>query len=332
VAAGIWKRVEDFAAYSYCKAHATTYGHISYQAAYLKAHHPAEFLAAVIANKAGFYDARAYLEEARRFNVRILPPCVNRSGVECRPEGGGRRRGPEGAIRPGLESVRSLSGSTVKRLLRERRRGPFDSLEDFHTRVHPGREELENLILCGAFDSLGPNRPTLLLKMEGLPARPGKKPEDTSRKHCLFRTGPPPVRPVRVPLQPPYPLRERILWELRTLGFSHSGHPLEAWDGRLRELQGVPSFKLHGHAGRRVTFVGWLVTTRRAVTKNREYMKFVTLEDRHGVVEVVLFPEVYRRCGARITGAGCYLAEGRVEEQHGAVNLVADGLEPVPLD
>ena len=70
VAGEIWDRIEDFAAYSYCKAHATTYGHISYQAAYLKAHWPAEFLASVIANKAGFYDARTYFEEARRLGVR----------------------------------------------------------------------------------------------------------------------------------------------------------------------------------------------------------------------------------------------------------------------
>ncbi len=324
VAADIWKRVEDFAAYSYCKAHATTYGHISYQAAYLKAHYPAEFLAAVIANKAGFYDPRAYLEDARRFNVKILPPCVNRSGIECRPDNGG--------IRPGLEFVRSLCAPTVKRLLQERTRGPFGSLEDFHARVRPGREELENLILCGAFDSFGPNRPTLLLKMERLPARPGRPPGEGLQEERLFEAGPAYAAPVRVPLQLPYSLRERVLWELRILGFSHSGHPLEAWDGRLCRLGGVPSFDLKDWAARRAAFVGWLVTMRRAVTRNREYMKFITLEDRHGVVEVVLFPEVYRRYGAGITEAGCYLAEGRVEEQHGAVNLVADRVEPIPLD
>ncbi len=88
VAGEIWDRIEDFAAYSYCKAHATTYGHISYQAAYLKAHWPAEFLASVIANKAGFYDARTYFEEARRLGVRILAPDVNRSEIETKSEKG----------------------------------------------------------------------------------------------------------------------------------------------------------------------------------------------------------------------------------------------------
>ncbi len=322
----IWQRVEDFASYSYCKAHATTYGHISYQAAYLKAHYPAEFLASVIANKAGFYDARTYLEDARRFNVRILPPCVNRSDVECRAE--------DGAVRPGLEFVHSLSRKTIERILRRRLEGEFGSLEDFYTRVAPERQELENLILSGALDSFGLTRPTLLLKMERVLNRPLAKSRtaETEGQSLFFAREAPPVPELPVPHQPEYSLRERVLWELKTLGFSHSGHPLEAWNGRLRRLHPVPSFDLAKHVGRDVTCVGWLVTMRRAVTKNREYMKFLTLEDRHGVMEVLLFPETYRRCGGCIDGPGCYRVEGQVEEQHGAVNVVARQVCPIPLE
>ena len=321
VAGQIWKRVEDFASYSYCKAHATTYGHISYQAAYLKAHYPAEFLASVIANKAGFYDPRAYLEDARRFNVRILAPCVNRSDVECRAE--------DGAVRPGLEFVRSLTRKTVERTLRERLEGEFRSLEDFCARVAPERGELENLILSGAFDSFGLARPTLLLKMERVPDRKNRTGTEAGALFTAREAAP--VPEVSVPRQPAYSLRQRVLWELKTLGFSHSGHPLEAWNGRLRRLNAVPSFDLPKHVGRDVTCLGWLVTTRRSVTKNGEYMKFLTLEDRHGVVEIVLFPETYRRCGACIDGPGCYRVEGQVEEQHGAVNVVAREVCPIPL-
>ncbi len=328
VAEGIWKRIEDFAAYSYCKAHATTYGHISYQASYLKAHWPAEFLAAVLANKAGFYDPRTYLNDARRFNVPVLPPCVNRSDVECRPEAG--------AIRPGLESVRALSRRTIRRTLQERLRRPYESLEDYHGRVRPGREELENLVLCGALDCLGHSRPTLMMKVERVlsrsNARPGSRRRKPAREAALLPAAPEagPPEPVEVPQQPPFPRAGRVLWELKILGFSHSGHPLDAWNGRFHQTGGVPSFELARRVGERVAFVGWLITTRRAVTRNGEFMKFVTLEDRHGVVEAVLFPDAYRAHGARLDGAGCYRVEGRVDEQHGAVTIAADSIEPLP--
>ena len=136
--------------------------------------------------------------------------------------------------------------------------------------------------------------------------------------------------PVEVPSQPPYSLRERVLWELQVLGFSHSGHPLDAWDGELTEGGTTPSFALKRCVGRRVSVVGWLVTTRLAVTRSRQYMKFLTLEDRHGVVEVVAFPDVYRRCGAAMDGAGCFRVRGTVKEQFGSVSLVADDVRPLP--
>ena len=152
VARQIWHEIEGFAAYSYCKAHATTYGHISYQAAWLKARWPAEFIASVIANKAGFYDAGTYYRDARRFNVEILPPSVNSSGIECQPEPLGGRRNGAGAIRPGLDSVRSLQANTIRRIIEEREKRAFDTFEDFCARVTCQKKELENLVLGGAFD------------------------------------------------------------------------------------------------------------------------------------------------------------------------------------
>ena len=324
MAEDIWRQIESFAAYSYCKAHACTYGHVAYQAAYLKAHYPAEFLASVIANKAGFYDPRTYLEDARRFNVKVLNPCVRRSDIECRPE--------RGAIRPGLEFVKALARSTIRQILQQRTLGPFGSLEDFCARVRPARQELENLILCGAFDSLGRTRPTLMMKADRVRSRACPAAAAASAGGGLFEAPRIYALSAHVPEQPPYPLSERVLWELRILGFSHSGHPLDAWDGRLKGVPHTPSFEVRHHVGRRVTVLGWLVTTRRAVTRNHEYMKFLTLEDRHGVEEVAVFPDVYRRCGRAMAGAGCYRVRGTVKEQHGSVSLVAHDVRPLPLN
>jgi len=325
VAEGIWNQIEGFAAYSYCKAHASTYGHISYQATYLKAHYPAEFLASVIANKAGFYDARTYFEEARRFNVKILPPCVNRSDIECRPE--------DRAIRPGLESVRSLGVGGIKQILQQRVLRPFESLEDFCMRVRLPREALENMVLCGCFDSFGLSRPTLMMKLDRILSR-SRRAQQTGPN--LFESSPdhaaaPPPPPLPVPDQPPYALKDRIVWEMRILGFSHSGHPLQIWTGQLPHVRLTPSFDLKRRAGRHVCFAGWLVTARRAVTRNHEYMKFLTLEDRYGVAEAVVFPDVYKRCGRELAQGGCYYVEGQVKRQHGAVSIVASQVRPLGL-
>ena len=322
IARKIWAQIESFAAYSYCKAHATTYGHISYQATWLKAHYPAEFLASVIANKAGFYDPQVYYREARRFNVPVLAPSVNDSDIECLCHGG--------AIRPGLESVKGLSLRTVQQALQQRLLRPFASLEDFCARVRLTRQELENLILCGAFDWTGRTRPTLMIAADVLQdaAGAGTRPGGSGGPLLNCPRTPPPT--VDVPSQPPFALKSRVRWEMNLLGMSHSGHPLDAWQGELDERGAVHSYQLPELVGRKVTFIGWLVMMRHAVTQKQEYMKFLCLEDRHGVVEIVMFPDTYRRWGHQTESGGAYRVEGKVEEQHGAANIVAEGVHRLP--
>lgn len=128
----------------------------------------------------------------------------------------------------------------------------------------------------------------------------------------------------QVPSQPPFPLADRVRWELRILGMSHSGHPLEAWGNALRERGLTRSYQLSQRVGETVRFIGWLVTMRRAVTREKKYMKFLCLEDHHGVVEVVIFPDAYKEWGKELSGGGVYKVEGTVKEQHGAVSLVAE--------
>jgi error-prone DNA polymerase len=180
-----------------------------------------------------------------------------------------------------------------------------------------------------------------MMKMERILSRPDVRLRRGAGATLLRDSGDVPL-PMPVPDQPPFPLHEQVLWELRILGFSHSGHPLDAWDGELparlgrngdggKRIRSTHSFEIRRHIGRKVTFVGWLVTTRRAVTKRHEYMEFMTLEDRHGVVEAVVFPDVYRRYGRRIGEAGCYRVLGEVKEQHGSVSLVADEVEILPI-
>src|SRR6266478_3915551 len=147
-----WMMVEKFAGFGFCKAHAATYADISYRMAYLKTHHPAEFLAAMCSAGAGFYHVSAYVEEAKRWSIAVRLPSVNRSRMEYTAEDGadGKR-----ALRVGLMQVRGLRVETITAILRARGEGrAFCSLEDFLRRVPVERDEIEALIKCGAFDDL----------------------------------------------------------------------------------------------------------------------------------------------------------------------------------
>src|SRR5438445_2892209 len=168
-----WMMVEKFAGFGFCKAHAATYADISYRMAYLKTHHPAEFLAAMCSAGAGFYHVSAYVEEAKRWGIAVRLPSVNHSRMEYTAEAaeGGTR-----ALRVGLMQVRGLCVETITAILRARGEGgAFQSLEDFLRRVPVERDEIESLIKCGAFDeingdTLAMTRPELLWRWNFLQA------------------------------------------------------------------------------------------------------------------------------------------------------------------
>jgi DNA-directed DNA polymerase III PolC len=311
----IWKLISNFAGYSYCKAHAVTYGYLAWQATYLKAHHPAEFLAAVMSNQGGFYEPREYLEEARRRGVRILPPDVNRSAAW--------HLGRRGRIRIGLGQVKGLSQRAIDSILRARAKRPFASFEDFYFRTQVNDAETEKLVLCGALGGFGRTRPQLLWELRALSRsvqRSFAGPPATG-----FLDAAPPVAPaVEVPPLAEYPVERLIELEQEVLDLAVTDHPLRIFEAELGRRKVVPSNELELNVGRRVTVAGWLVTMRRAVTKDRQYMKFVTLEDRVGTMEVVLFPDVYRRFGGLIRSYGPYLVRGRVELNHRSVGLTAE--------
>lgn len=323
-----WQMVEKFAGFGFCKAHAATYADVAYRMAYLKTHHPAEFLAAMCSAGAGFYHVSAYVEEAKRWGVAVRLPLVNHSLMEYTAESAdnGKR-----ALRVGLMQIKGLRIETITAILRTRKEaGPFCSLEDFLRRVPVERDEIESLIKCGAFDDLGNSadhtsqkmtRPEMLwqwnlLQASGKGAHPGAShssgmalPEKTE---TLFDedNAPDPVASALAEMQmPEYTLEQKLRYEREILEVCVSGHPLdflprngEAW-----------SDELPGLLGKRVTLCGWAITHRHVGTKNYRNMMFVTLEDQRGVYEVVLFPDVYDRYGGLVYETRTMRVTGRVE-------------------
>ncbi|MBU4329991.1 MAG: PHP domain-containing protein [Acidobacteria bacterium] len=152
----LWKVMEEFSSYSFNKAHSASYAHMAYQAVYLKTHHPVPYMAAVLNAGGGYYGPAAYIEEIRRMGIPILGPDINRSGCRFEVEGGG--------IRVGLTTIKGLAVKTVVRILEERSKGPFESVEDALFRLSLSKSELFMLIKSGVFDSLEPRRTAQILR------------------------------------------------------------------------------------------------------------------------------------------------------------------------
>ncbi|GAB4137609.1 MAG: DNA polymerase III subunit alpha [Planctomycetota bacterium] len=322
----VWREMERFAGYSFCKAHAVTYGRLAYRCVYLKAHWPGAFLAAVLNNDAGYYAKGVYVEEAKRLGIRMAPPCVQRGAAGFELLAFDR-------IRVGLSEVRGLGEATLDRLLRARRAGgAFASLEDFLRRVEPRRDEAENLILCGALDGLGRSRPELLWRLKVATSRRGVSANRTPAARGLFDgvLDPPSVDYPDLPELSP---EQRVRWELEVLGYSLDEHPVDLIWRRadLPMARGcVPCGRIEEFAGRRVRLFGWVVASRGHRTDGGAPMRFWTLEDGTGIAECVAFPAVLERLGGEMQGRGPFVVAGRVEERNGGLALHLSSARKVP--
>jgi len=311
----IWTRLSQFSAYSFCKAHASGYGALAYDSAYLKAHYPVEFTVALMNNHQGMYPRWVHLEEARRRGVTIRGPCVNVSCNEFTAE--------DGCLRVGLSQVRNLNKDVREGILASRRRdGPFVDLADFQSRTDMSLPEAEALVLAGALDFTGQRRPELLWELH-TSHRVRQRTREIPVRGELLVEGPPPLG-LRE-----FPPGRRARYEFEVLGISLAEHPLR-WICRNlgREglvLPGRPAMA----AGRRVRAVGLLSTMRSVETRGGARMAFVTLDDETGPFECVLFPNVYRRERVHLEGWGPYEVQGVVEEEFGVPALTVERLQRI---
>jgi DNA-directed DNA polymerase III PolC len=300
----VWQAMARFAGFSFCKAHSVTYGRLAYECAWLKAHAPAAFLAAMLSNDSGYYDKGVYVEEAKRLRIPVLPPCVQQGARAFALVRDGARL----AIRVGLDEVRALRPETADAILQARRAGgPFTSVADFLARTGAGREETENLILCGGFDRLGRTRPQALLELQLARNAP--------RRHELF------ARELALPPLPEYAPARRIESELAILGYSTTAHPVDALWGGEGSRGATPCALVPDRIGRVVTVYGQVVALRRLRTRTGRPMLFATIEDGTGIVEATLFPDAYERWAGELQGRGPFRIRGRVEERDDGISL-----------
>jgi error-prone DNA polymerase len=301
-----WDQILSFSGYSFCKPHSASYALVSCKSAWLKANHPAEFMAAVISNQGGFYSPFAYLTETRRMGIVVLPPDINES---CWHYTG---KGEE--IRIGYMQIQGLSKRCGETLLREREKGgPYSSFPDFLKRVCLDPSDTRLLIRAGCFDSIEGIKRRPALQWELLAAHRQKRTEGTL---SLFDDG-----SVNLPVSLPYDEKTILNQEIDTLGMLTSRHPLTLYREVLSRVKTVPAVEIGKHVGEKVTMAGWWITGKSVSTKHGEPMEFVTFEDTTAIFETTFFPRAYARFCQKLTRHRPYLLRGKVEEEFGVATL-----------
>ncbi len=324
-ATAIFDLMEKFAEYGFNKSHSAAYALVSYQTAYLKAHYPRHFMAAVLTADMDHTDkVVAMISECRRMGMAILPPCIQRSELAFRPEGEG--------LRYGLGAIKGLGRGAVQAILDTRmEKGQFRSFFDFLCRIDGqrlNRRSVEALIKAGALDALEIPRAQLLASLDSfLEAAQQQQRAAASAQSSLFAEEGGTenyASPELVPIAEE--AGSQLAGERETLGFYLSDHPLRIARPGLQQL-GVSEIARLA-AGEQVLIAGMVVARRSMRTKRGDRMLFLTLEDETGRVETVVFAETWRRYSGQISDEQALLILGEASEDSyaGGLRLTAQQL------
>ena len=285
----IWELMAAFAGYGFPKAHSASYAVVAWRSAWCKTHYPAEFMAAVLANWGGYYSQRVYLSEARRLGLAVKPPHINHSIHEF------NTAYPDGnpVLYMGLDQVKELTHRTITRILKGR---PFNSLDDFLVRVDPRPVEAVNLIRVGALDGTRA-APTMLEQVQHSRWLPGQPSLFALTENTLGEEA---------------SLQDRVQAQEELLGISVDVHPLELVLDRLERANVITTVDAANRVGERVCVAGIRQSWHRSRTVRNEIMAFISLEDLEGVLDVVVFPDLYRQCRNSLSETIPILIEGTV--------------------
>jgi DNA polymerase-3 subunit alpha len=323
VAETFWSQLEEFANYCFNKSHAACYGLIAYWTAYLKAHYPDAFMAAVMTSDQDDIERLAIeISECKHMGLKVLSPSVNDSYVEFAVVPNANE------IRFGMAAVKGVGVGAVEEVLRARGEGKFTSIEDFAKRVSVSKfnkKAWESLIKSGGFDEFG-DRSDLLFNLENIQAFASKlQKEALSGQTDLFGglSDTSSIQSTMVLQTAPtkYTEKEQLTWERELLGLYISAHPLDNYDTYFEE-QTIPlSHMKPAIDGKKATVGGLVSSVRTIVTKSGTKMAFVKLEDKSTEAEVIIFPNLYEQVGAKLVQDAVIRASGKVSARDRDGNL-----------
>ncbi len=324
--------IAPFAGYGFNKSHAAPYALVAYQTAWLKAHHPAEYMAALLTSVKRDKDRTAlYLSECRTMGIQVQVPDVNRSD--------GDFAAPEGVITFGLSAVRNVGEGVADLIIQERRKnGPYVGFQDFIDRVDTtvlNKRTVESLIKAGAFDSIGHSRKGLMLVFEQmLEATIARRRAEDMGQYSLFGAEEAAVQhgAVAVP-DVVWDKKIRLSFEKEMLGLYVSDHPLLGVEGALSVMTTATITGLWDLEDGSVVTVGGIVSTiTRRYTRNGDPMLYFQLEDLQASVEVVAFPRTVAEAGPLVQDDSVLVITGRLDHRGDDIKLIAQQIRAPELD
>ena len=328
IAETFWSQLLDFANYCFNKSHAACYALVAYWTAYLKAHYPDAFMAALMTADMRWTDRLAIeMAECKKMGMKVLGPDINQSYGDFAIVGG------EKTIRFGLSGIKSMGKALVEEyVIPERdKNGPFKSICDFAKRVDStkfNKKSWEAAIKTGAFDSFGYSRSDLLYNLEAIQAYGAKCQKDVgSGQTDLFammgEAGAIPEVEIK-PAPTQYSEKEQLLWERDLMGLYLSAHPLDKYDTYFEEQTHPLDLITPENNGRVVTIGGIVTGVRTILTKKGDKMAFVKIENKTSETEFIVFPSVFAEHGAKLEVDNVVRVLGKINATDKDGNLTSE--------
>jgi len=329
----IFDQMETFARYGFNKSHSAAYALVSYQTAYLKTHYPVEFMAALMTSEMGDTDkVIKNLAECREKEIEVLAPDINESRSDFTPVGD--------KIRFGLAAVKNVGEKAVEVILQSREKdGAFESLFDFSQRVDltaVNRRVVESLIKCGAFDSTGVSRARMMAALEeamraGQTAQRG---QDSNQIDIFGMLGSPAQtlkKPGDIyPQAAEWSGQESLAFEKEALGFYITGHPLDKYDRVIKRMTSGTISGLKEKASPGDVKVGGVVSALKLKnTKKGDRYGSFNLEDKSGFIEVIAWPDVYKKSMDLLGADDPIFLKGRLEVGEERIQIIANEISPL---
>lgn len=322
-AESVYSEIASFASYAFNKSHAAAYANVAYETAWLKYHYPKEYMSALLTSVLDNTNKLSvYIAECQRLGINVLPPHINISYIGFTVSGKD--------IRFGLMAIKNIGRSFIEAIVKERDKREFTSLYDFCKRLYGknmNSRALESLIKCGAFDNLGANRREMLSGLKTiLDDLDYDKKRNVEGQLSFFDTGNEETnQEVSLPVMPDFTVSEKLSMEKEVAGMFLSGHPLAEYDHIAKAINAdkiSDILESDGTYGRykdlsRVRLLAIITSVKLKTTKNNSIMAFVTLEDKYGSMEMLVFPQILSEYSSLIV-------EGNILEIMGSISIKED--------
>jgi DNA polymerase-3 subunit alpha len=325
----IFYLMEKFGGYGFNKSHSAAYALIAYQTAFLKAHFPVEFVASLLTSEMHSTDGVVkYIAECRSQGIEVLPPDINESDKAFTVTGS--------KIRFGMVAVKNVGENAIKAIVEARNNGKFSSLFDFCERVDlkkVNKRVIESLIKCGAFDSAEDYRSRTMASLEDCVdcgQRLQKEKADPQIGLFDMQADQHAINLPPIPEIDEWDEKQLLAFEKESLGFYITGHPLNEYNDILEKFTNTNSLILkEQNDGNDVRIGGLIRSTKIIKTKRGDLMAFVTLEDLHGSVEIIVFSTLYAKVHDLLTEDSSILVRGHLQKDENSVKILADTLIPI---